>query len=110
MYSLRKGAPGGAKCALQHVLRLIRVAGAAKIILADFNLAVSTPIAKPSNLNPRQIFRLYGSGTLRPRDLRALKILGPPVVAPSLRSGRYSSGALGFLNPLVSVSFLKKFL
>ena len=57
MYSLRKGVPGGAKCALQH---LIRVAGAAKIILADFNLAVSTPIAKPPNLNPCQIFRLYG--------------------------------------------------
>ena len=30
------------------------------IILADFNLAVSTPTAKPPNLNPRQIFRLYG--------------------------------------------------
>ena len=56
MYSLRKGALGGAKCVLQH---LIRVAGAAKIILADFNLAVSTPIAKPPNLNPCQIFRLY---------------------------------------------------
>ena len=45
--------------ALQHVLRLTRCA--AKIILANFNLAVSTPTAKPPNLNPRQIFRLYGS-------------------------------------------------
>ena len=32
-----------------------------KIILADFNLAVSTPTAKPPNLNPCQIFQLYGS-------------------------------------------------
>ena len=29
-------------------------------ILVDFNLAVSTPTAKPPNLFPRQIFRLYG--------------------------------------------------
>ena len=33
----------------------------AKIILADFNLAVSTLTTKPPNLNPRQIFRLYGN-------------------------------------------------
>ena len=39
---------------------VLRIAGAANIILADFNLAVSTPTAKPPNLNPRQIFRLYG--------------------------------------------------
>ena len=32
----------------------------AKIILADFNLAVSTQTAKLPNLIPRQIFRLYG--------------------------------------------------
>ena len=31
-----------------------------EIILADFNLAVSTPTAKPQNLIPRRIFRLYG--------------------------------------------------
>ena len=31
------------------------------LILADFNLAVSTLTAKPPNLNPRQIFRLYGN-------------------------------------------------
>ena len=31
----------------------------AKIILADFNLAVSTSITKPPNLIPRQIFQLY---------------------------------------------------
>ena len=42
---------------LLHALRhyALRV----KIILADFNLAVSTPTAKPPNLIPRQIFRLY---------------------------------------------------
>ena len=33
----------------------------AKIILAEFNLAVSVEIAKPPNLIPRQIFRLYGT-------------------------------------------------
>ena len=38
---------------------VLRVAGMAKIILVDFNLVVSTPIAKLSNLKPRQIFRLY---------------------------------------------------
>ena len=48
MYSLRKEVLGGAKTAT------------ACIILADFNLAVSTLIAKPPNLNLRQIFRLYG--------------------------------------------------
>ena len=44
--------------ALQHVLRLTRCE--AKIILANFNLAVSTLTAKPPNLNPCQIFRLHG--------------------------------------------------
>ena len=39
---------------------VLRIAGAANIILVDFNLAVSTPTAIPPNLNPRQIFRLYG--------------------------------------------------
>ena len=39
---------------------VLHVAGTDKIILADFNLAVSTPTAKPPNLNPRQIFWLYG--------------------------------------------------
>ena len=33
----------------------------AKIILVNFNLAVSTPTAKPPNLIPHQLFRLYGS-------------------------------------------------
>ena len=44
--------------ALQHVLCL--TCCAAKIILANFNLEVSAPTAKPPNLNPCQIFRLYG--------------------------------------------------
>ena len=39
---------------------VLRIAGMANMILADFNLAVSTPTTKPPNLNPRQIFRLYG--------------------------------------------------
>ena len=39
---------------------VLHIAGAANKILADFNLAVSTPTAKLPNLNPRQIFRLYG--------------------------------------------------
>ena len=30
-----------------------------KKLLADLNLAVSTPTAKPPNLIPHQIFRLY---------------------------------------------------
>ena len=37
------------------------IVGVAKIILADFNLVVSTPTAKPPNLNPCQIFRVYGT-------------------------------------------------
>ena len=48
-----KGCQAGPS-ALQHV-----VSGIAKIILADFNLVVSTPITKLSNLNPHQIFQLY---------------------------------------------------
>ena len=32
-----------------------------EIILAGFNFVVSTPTAKPPNIIPRQIFRLYGS-------------------------------------------------
>ena len=31
---------------------VLRIAGATNLILADFNLAVSTPTAKPPNLNP----------------------------------------------------------
>ena len=31
-----------------------------RIKLADLNLAVILETAKPSNLNPRQMFRLYG--------------------------------------------------
>ena len=37
------------------VYYVLHVAGAAKIILLDFNLVVSTPTAKPPNLDPRQI-------------------------------------------------------
>ena len=44
---------------LQHALRLYALR--TKIILVDFNLAVSAPTAKPPNLIPRQIFRLYVS-------------------------------------------------
>ena len=58
MYSLRRGVPGGEPRALLHALR--HYALQAKIILADFNLVVSTQTAKPPNLIPRQIFRLYG--------------------------------------------------
>ena len=58
MYSLRKGAPGGAKSATACIMSLrVAGAGAAEIILEDFNLAVSTPTAKPPNLNPHQISR-----------------------------------------------------
>ena len=34
---------------------------ASKIILANFNLAVTTLTAKPPNLIPHQIFQLYGN-------------------------------------------------
>ena len=59
MYSSHRGVPGGAKSATPCItsLRLLW----AKIILADFNLAVSTQTAKPPNLIPRQIFQLYGN-------------------------------------------------
>ena len=45
---------------------VLRITGAANIILADFNLVVSTPTAKLPNLNPRQIsgytyIYIYGS-------------------------------------------------
>ena len=43
---------------LLHALR--HYALWAKIILVDFNLAVSTPTTKPPYLIPRQIFRRYG--------------------------------------------------
>ena len=58
MYSSRGGAPGGAKSARACITSLRALQ--AKIILADFNLAVSTQTAKPPNLIPHQIFRLYG--------------------------------------------------
>ena len=47
--------------ALLHALchYALRAWHRAKILLADFNLAVSIPTAKPANLIPRQIFRLY---------------------------------------------------
>ena len=51
----RRAGPRALLHALHHYA--LRV----KIILADFNLAVSTPTAKPPNLIPRQIFRLYGT-------------------------------------------------
>ena len=35
---------------------VLRIAGVAEIILAVFNLAVSTPTAKLPNLNPHQIY------------------------------------------------------
>ena len=59
MYSSCRGAPGGAKSATACItsLRALQV----KIILADFNLAVSTQTTKPPNLIPRQFFQLYGT-------------------------------------------------
>ena len=60
MYSLHREAPGRAgPRVLLHSLR--HYALQAKIILADFNLAVSTPTAKLPNLNPCQIFQLYNN-------------------------------------------------
>ena len=56
MHSLRGGVPGGAKSATACITSL-HVVG--RIILVDFNLAVSTPTAKLPNLIPRQIFLLY---------------------------------------------------
>ena len=52
MYSLRKGALGGAKSATACTSLRVAGAGAAEIILGDFNSAVSTPTAKLPNLNP----------------------------------------------------------
>ena len=48
----------GAPRVLLHALRhyMLRI----KMILADFNLAVSSPMAKLPNLISRQIFQLYG--------------------------------------------------
>ena len=57
MYSSRRGAPGGAKSATVCITSLRELQ--AKIILVDFNLAVSTQTAKLPNLIPHQIFRLY---------------------------------------------------
>ena len=59
MYSSRRGTPGGAKSATACITSLRTLQ--AEIILVDFNLAVSTQTAKPPNLIPRQIFRLYGT-------------------------------------------------
>ena len=58
MYSSSRGAPGGMKSVIACIVSL-RVAG--KIILANFNLAVSTLTVKPPNLIPRQIFQLLGN-------------------------------------------------
>ena len=46
--------------ALLHALRHYTLW--AQIILADFNLVVSTQTAKPPNLIPRQIFQLHVYG------------------------------------------------
>ena len=72
MYSLLRGASGGAiddipyptwwsqeRNNMHYVITSLRVLWA-KMILADFNLVVSTQTAKPPNLIPHQIFRLYG--------------------------------------------------
>ena len=58
MYSSCRRVLSGAKNATACIMSL-RVLQAT--IMVDFNLAVSTQTAKPSNLIPRQIFRLYGS-------------------------------------------------
>ena len=58
MYNLCAGALDGAKSATACIMSLWL---AYEILLADFNLAVSTPTAKPSNLILRQIFQLYGT-------------------------------------------------
>ena len=55
MYSSRRGVLGGAKSATTCITLQ------EKIILADFNLAVSTKTAKPPYLIPHQIFWLYGT-------------------------------------------------
>ena len=52
--------PRGLQHVLHHYALRVPGAGTAEIILADFNSAVSTPTAKPPNLNPCKIFRLYG--------------------------------------------------
>ena len=57
------GALNGAKSATACITSL-RIAY--EIILADFNLAVSTLAAKPPNLIPHQIFRLYGISLVIP--------------------------------------------
>ena len=54
MYSSREGASRVLLHALCHYMLQI------KMILEDFNLAVSSPTAKPPNLTSRQIFQLYG--------------------------------------------------
>ena len=57
MYSLRRGAPDRAKSATACITSLCV---ASKMILAGFNLAVSTLTPKLPNLIPHQIFQLYG--------------------------------------------------
>ena len=46
---------GQERCCMRYIIR-----HCVKTILVDFNLAVSTLIAKPPNLIPRQIFQLNG--------------------------------------------------
>ena len=68
MYSLRGGAPGTVEPRV--LLRALRhYTLRAKAMLVDFNLAVLTHTAKPSNLIPHQIFQLYGTCTLLPCHL-----------------------------------------
>ena len=89
---------------------VLRIAGAANIILTDFNLAVSTPTAKPPNLNPRQIFRLYGT-ILR---IKSLRVLSAPSCTPALcfcvtREYKAGEGVLSYsrLTNLMSGSSLE---
>ena len=56
MYSSHKEVSGRAKSAHYAITRCGR-----KTVLADFNLAVSSPTAKLPHLIPRPIVRLYGT-------------------------------------------------
>ena len=60
---VKRGAGRGQECYSMYYV--LRIAGAANIILVGFNLAVSIPTAKPPNLNPHQNFLLYGIVTMK---------------------------------------------
>ena len=51
----------GTRCGQEryNMYYVLPIVGAAKIILADFNFAVSTPTAKLTNLNPPAKFSGY---------------------------------------------------